>query len=86
MDIYCGIGTISLCAAKNAKSVVGVEIVERAIEDAKENAVKNGIENAIFTQIARKILCQKLIEKANDRTWLFSIRHVRAVMNQHSQQ
>ena len=38
MDIYCGIGTISLCAAKNAKSVVGVEIVERAIEDAKENA------------------------------------------------
>ena len=35
MDIYCGIGTISLCVAKNAKSVVGVEIVERAIEDAK---------------------------------------------------
>ena len=29
MDICCGIGTISLCAAKNAKSVVGVEIVER---------------------------------------------------------
>lgn len=48
LDIYCGIGTISLCAAKKAKKVVGVEIVERAIEDAKKNAEKNGILNALF--------------------------------------
>ena len=63
MDIYCGIGTISLCAAKNAKSVVGVEIVERAIEDAKENAVKNGIENAIFYADSAENIVPKLIEK-----------------------
>lgn len=48
MDIYCGIGTISLCAAKRAKSIIGVEIVEKAIEDAKENAKINGITNAEF--------------------------------------
>ncbi|MCD8179921.1 MAG: 23S rRNA (uracil(1939)-C(5))-methyltransferase RlmD [Firmicutes bacterium] len=48
MDIYCGIGTISLCAAKRAKRVVGVEIVEKAIADAKENAENNGIKNAEF--------------------------------------
>lgn len=48
MDIYCGIGTISLCAAKKAKRVIGVEIVERAILDAKENAEINGITNAEF--------------------------------------
>lgn len=48
MDIYCGIGTISLCAAKKAKRVIGIEVVERAIEDAKENAMLNGIENAEF--------------------------------------
>ncbi len=48
MDIYCGIGTISLCAAKKAKSVIGVEIVEKAIVDAKENAERNGITNAEF--------------------------------------
>ncbi len=63
MDIYCGIGTISLCVAKNAKSVVGVEIVERAIEDAKENAVKNGIENAIFYADSAENIVPKLIEK-----------------------
>lgn len=48
LDIYCGIGTISLTAAKNAKSVIGVEIVPEAIDNAKENAKRNGIENAEF--------------------------------------
>lgn len=48
IDLYCGIGTISLMAAKYAKSVVGVEIVEQAIKDAKNNAIDNGIKNAEF--------------------------------------
>ena len=48
LDVYCGIGTISLCAAKSAKHVIGVEIVERAILDAKENARLNSIANADF--------------------------------------
>lgn len=47
-DMYCGIGTISLFLAKNAKKVYGVEIVPQAIEDAKNNAKLNGIENAEF--------------------------------------
>ena len=48
LDLYCGIGTISLCAAKRAKRVVGAEIVPEAIEDAKANAARNSIENAEF--------------------------------------
>ncbi len=48
MDIYCGIGTISLSAAKAAGKVIGVEIVPQAIADAKRNAVANRIENAEF--------------------------------------
>lgn len=47
-DMYCGIGTISLCLAKHAKKVYGVEIVPQAIEDAKENAKINGIDNVTF--------------------------------------
>ena len=47
-DAYCGIGTISLIAAKKAKKVVGVEIVKEAIIDAKKNAKLNKIENAEF--------------------------------------
>ncbi len=47
-DLYCGTGTISLFLSQKAKKVIGVEIVEKAIENAKENAILNGIENASF--------------------------------------
>ena len=47
-DLYCGIGTISLFLAQQAKQVYGVEIVPAAIEDARRNARINGIENAEF--------------------------------------
>ncbi len=48
LDLYCGVGTITLAMAKAAGKVIGVEIVEQAIIDAKENAKRNGIENAEF--------------------------------------
>ena len=63
LDIYCGIGTISLCAAKRAKQVVGVEIVDKAIEDAKQNAANNGLSNAEFYCGAAEDIVPDLIEK-----------------------
>lgn len=48
LDLYCGAGTIGLSMAKNAKEIIGVEIVPQAIEDAKINAEINGINNARF--------------------------------------
>ena len=48
IDLYCGIGTISLFMAKQAKSVIGIEIVDEAIEDAKRNALLNGVKNVEF--------------------------------------
>ncbi|KYG91285.1 23S rRNA (uracil-5-)-methyltransferase RumA [[Bacillus] sp. KCTC 13219] len=48
IDAYCGIGTISLFLAKQAKQVMGVEIVPQAIEDAKRNAELNGFTNTYF--------------------------------------
>ena len=48
LDLYCGVGTITLCMAKAAKKVIGVEVVEQAVVDARENAARNGIENAEF--------------------------------------
>ena len=47
-DLYCGVGSISLYVADGAKKVVGVEIVDAAIENAKRNADFNGIKNAEF--------------------------------------
>ena len=48
LDLYCGVGTITLCMAKAAGMVYGVEVVPQAVEDARDNAVRNGIENAEF--------------------------------------
>ena len=48
LDMYCGAGTISLFLAKNAKRVIGAEIIPEAVENARENARRNGIENAEF--------------------------------------
>ena len=48
LDLYCGVGTITLAMAKAAGKVIGVEVVEQAVEDAWDNAKRNGIENAEF--------------------------------------
>ena len=48
LDLYCGVGTITLAMAKAAGKVIGVEVVEQAVLDARENAIRNNIENAEF--------------------------------------
>ncbi|MBQ1778679.1 MAG: 23S rRNA (uracil(1939)-C(5))-methyltransferase RlmD, partial [Acidaminococcaceae bacterium] len=48
LDLYCGVGTITLTMAAHARRVLGAEIVPEAIADAKDNAARNGIENAEF--------------------------------------
>ena len=47
-DLYTGTGTIANFVSAKAKSVVGVEYVEEAIEDAKVNSAINGITNTTF--------------------------------------
>lgn len=63
IDAYCGIGTISLFLAKQAKKVYGVEIVPEAIEDAKRNAELNGIENAEFEVGEAEVVIPKWYEE-----------------------
>ncbi|MBQ8621097.1 MAG: 23S rRNA (uracil(1939)-C(5))-methyltransferase RlmD [Oscillospiraceae bacterium] len=48
LDLYCGVGTITLAMAGTAGKVIGVEVVSQAVEDARDNAKRNGIENAEF--------------------------------------
>lgn len=47
-DLYCGVGTLSLFMADKAKKVLGIEIVDVAVENAKANAEQNLVENAEF--------------------------------------
>ena len=48
LDLYCGVGTITLAMASAAGKVIGVEVIPQAVEDARDNAKRNGIENAEF--------------------------------------
>jgi 23S rRNA (uracil1939-C5)-methyltransferase len=47
-DLYCGTGSIGIFVSKNAKKIIGVEVIEDAIKDAKENAALNNITHAEF--------------------------------------
>ena len=48
LDLYCGVGTITLAMAQAAGQVIGVEIEPQAVADATANALRNGVENAEF--------------------------------------
>ena len=48
LDLYCGVGTITLAMAGAAGKVIGVEVIPQAVEDARDNARRNGIDNAEF--------------------------------------
>ncbi|MFN1833767.1 23S rRNA (uracil(1939)-C(5))-methyltransferase RlmD [Balneola sp. MJW-20] len=47
-DLYCGVGTLSLFVSPKAKKVVGIELVDVAIENARFNAEENEIDNVSF--------------------------------------
>lgn len=47
-DLYCGTGSIGIFVSKLARKIVGVEMVDDAIEDAIENARLNNLENTAF--------------------------------------
>lgn len=47
-DLYCGTGSIGIFLSKQAKKIIGVELVPEAIADAKENALLNNIGHAAF--------------------------------------
>lgn len=62
-DLYSGTGTIAQVLAPVADRVVGVEIVEEAVEAARENAVSNGLTNCRF--IAGDVL--KVVGELEDK-------------------
>lgn len=64
-DLYCGTGTLGICAAKNAKMVMGIEISPESSLDARGNAAENGLDNVkIFTGSVGDVMVD--IRKNND--------------------
>lgn len=48
LDLYCGMGTIGLSMAEDCAALVGVEVVEEAVESARRNAAEMGLHSARF--------------------------------------
>jgi len=47
-DLYCGTGSIGIYLSRGAKKIIGVDVIEEAINDAKENVLINNITQALF--------------------------------------
>lgn len=47
-DLYCGTGSIGIFVSRQAKKVIGIELISEAIDDARENASANAVDNATF--------------------------------------
>lgn len=47
-DLYCGTGSIGIFLSKQAKKIIGIDVIEESINDANENAALNNISHAQF--------------------------------------
>lgn len=65
VDLYCGIGTITLYLARHVKKAIGIEAVTMAVEDARQNASLNHIQNVDFFAGQAEILMPTLYEEHN---------------------
>ncbi|XP_023058637.1 tRNA (uracil(54)-C(5))-methyltransferase homolog isoform X3 [Piliocolobus tephrosceles] len=73
LDICCGTGVIGLSLAQHTSQVLGIELVEQAVEDARWTAAFNGITNSEFhTGRAEKIL-PGLLKSKEDRQSIVAV-------------
>ncbi|MEJ2629420.1 MAG: 23S rRNA (uracil(1939)-C(5))-methyltransferase RlmD, partial [bacterium] len=59
-DLYCGTGAIGITIADKVKKVLGLEVMESAVEDAVKNAELNNLSNIHFHQVDMKEILSKI--------------------------
>ncbi|OAN60710.1 23S rRNA (uracil-5-)-methyltransferase RumA [Balneola sp. EhC07] len=63
-DLYCGVGTLSLFMSQKAEKVLGIELVDVAVQNAKFNAKENNIGNVSFIKGDMKdVFTQEMVDK-----------------------
>ncbi|XP_027320692.3 tRNA (uracil-5-)-methyltransferase homolog B isoform X1 [Anas platyrhynchos] len=73
LDVCCGTGTIGLSLARHVSKVIGIEIVEKAIEDARWNAAFNGISNCEFHSGKAEAVLPQLLSSWEDTQPLVAV-------------
>lgn len=68
LDLYCGIGALTLLAAKTAKKAYGVEIQRTAVSMAKSIAERAGIENAKFFAAPSESATRRILQEKKPNT------------------
>ncbi|MEP1150348.1 MAG: 23S rRNA (uracil(1939)-C(5))-methyltransferase RlmD [Balneola sp.] len=63
-DLYCGVGTLSLFMSEKAEKVLGIELVDVAVQNAKFNAKENKVDNVSFIKGDMKdVFTQEMVDK-----------------------
>ncbi|KAM6253641.1 tRNA (uracil-5-)-methyltransferase homolog B isoform 1-T1 [Porphyrio hochstetteri] len=73
LDICCGTGTIGLSLAHQVSKIIGIEVVEKAVEDARWNAAFNGISNAEFHAGKAEVTLPQLLSAWEDARPLIAV-------------
>ncbi|MDD5656699.1 MAG: 23S rRNA (uracil(1939)-C(5))-methyltransferase RlmD [Elusimicrobia bacterium] len=63
LDLYCGVGTLSLWLAQSARRVVGIEENREAVRDAWKSAQRNGVRNASFSAGTVESVLPRLLKR-----------------------
>ncbi len=63
-DLFCGTGTLGICASKMAKAVIGIEISPEAASDARQNAKLNDAQNVTIYSGAVRHMLNQIQEKS----------------------
>jgi len=63
-DLYCGVGTLSLFMSRKATKVLGIELIDVAVQNAKFNAKENNVENVSFIKGDMKdVFTQEIVDE-----------------------
>ncbi|XP_009995372.1 PREDICTED: tRNA (uracil(54)-C(5))-methyltransferase homolog [Chaetura pelagica] len=73
LDICCGTGTIGLSLARQVSKIIGIEVVEKAVEDARWNAAFNGILNCEFHSGKAEAVLPQLLSSWEDARPLVAV-------------
>ncbi|TRY95930.1 hypothetical protein DNTS_001938 [Danionella cerebrum] len=73
LDVCCGTGAVSISLSRQMDRVIGIELIEQAVEDAKYNAALNGVHNCEFIAGKAEVVLPNLMSGLHSHDALTAI-------------